>query len=411
VITYRNVQLGSENLKLDNLTSFIAGSGAGWNSAANWSAGMPDGPGITAVLGRTIPGQSPGPRTVTVTNPVTVGQLVLDSANAVNLGGAGSVTLAGGGLAPALVVAQPVAGGAAHTLSVPLTFTGGVLRDGAGVLTIDGMQQHQAGATLTVRDGQTNLLTNAGRPGVRPLMVAGDGPATRLNFLTSQDLARLDVTGSARVTLTPGGGKILVAEGLAAQTGTFDLTDNAALIDYTNPADPVLVDVPAAIARGYAGGTWTGTGITSATAATNSRAAVGYARSTEVFDLTDGATPTFFGRPVDQTALLLRYTLEGDADLDGSVTFADFERMRNSLTLPGDWAEGDFDYDGRVTARDYALLRRNFGMSIGGSSAAFTVAEWGVVESFAAVVPEPSTTALVLAPAALALPRRRRRVR
>jgi uncharacterized protein YkwD len=404
-ITYRNVTIGSSNVKLDSLSSFIAGSGSSWNSVQNWSAGLPDGPGTTAVLGRTIPGQSPGPRTVTVTAPVTVGQLVLDGANPVNLGGSGAVTFAGGGTTPASITAKPVAG-AGHTLSAPLSFTGQVVRDGTGTLTIDGVQQHQAGATLSVRDGTTSLLTNAGRPGVRPLNVGADGAMTRLNLQASQDLARLDVTGGARVTLTPGGAKILVAEGLTVPTGTFDLTDNAALVDYASPSDPAPADVAAAVKRGYAGGTWAGGAITSSAAAANHRAAVGYARATEIFDPAD-ATPTFFGRDVDATSLLLRFTLQGDADLDGSVTFADFERMRGRLTETGDWAEGDFDYDGRVTARDYALLRRNFGMSLGGSAAGVTAAQWAVIESFAAAVPEPGTIAPGVAAAALVALRRR----
>jgi uncharacterized protein YkwD len=246
-ITYRNVTIGSSNVKLDSLSSFIAGSGASWNDGRNWSAGLPDGPGTTAVLGRTIPGQSPGLRTVTVDTPVTVGQLVLDGANPVSLGGAGAVTFAGGGTAGPGITAKPVAGGSDHTLSAPLSFTGHVVRDGAGTLTIDGLQQHQAGATFSLRDGRTDLLTNAGRAGVRTLKVAADGAATRLNLESSQDLARLDVTGSARVTLTSGGGKILVAEGLTVPSGTFDLADNAALVDYASPTDTAPADVAAGV--------------------------------------------------------------------------------------------------------------------------------------------------------------------
>jgi len=127
-----------------------------------------------------------------------------------------------------------------------------------------------------------------------------------------------------------------------------------------------------------------------------------------VFDFAGDEVATFFGRAVDATSFLLRYTLEGDADLDGSVTFDDFERMRSALTTAGDWAQGDFDYDGQVTARDYALLRRNFGMSVGGSSAGVTAAEWAVVESFAAAVPEPSVAACVVGGAAVVVLRRRR---
>ena len=406
VVTYRDVQLGSSNVKIDNLTSFIAAPGAAWNAVQNWSAGVPNGPGTQAVLGRTIPGQAAGPRSVNVSSQVTVGQLVLDNDNPVTLSGSGPLTLAGGGTARAHVQVRRPPGGAPHAITAPISFTGEVVRDGAGTLTISGQQQHAPGALLTVTDGRTDIATNAGGPNSRPLAIAASGATTAVNFQFSQDLRRLDVTGGARVALTPNGGRILVTEALLTDGGTFDLTDNAVLVDYNSASDPARAGVPEAIRRAFAGGTWVGTGITSSTAAAKHNGAVGYAESTDVFDFRPDVVRTFFGRVVDETAVLVRYTLEGDADLDGAVTSADFRRLREGLASAGEWSDGDFDYDGRVTARDYAMLRTNFGRSVAGTTAV-SAADWAALEAFAAVVPEPSAAALLALAGVTGLRRRR----
>ena len=69
----------------------------------------------------------------------------------------------------------------------------------------------------------------------------------------------------------------------------------------------------------------------------------------------------------------------GDADLNGTVEFADF------LTLSGNfgndeqvWSNGDFDADGMVAFSDFLILSGNFGQG----------------EVATAVVPEPSTVAV-----------------
>jgi hypothetical protein len=139
--------------------------------------------------------------------------------------------------------------------------------------------------------------------------------------------------------------------------------------------------------------------------------AVGYAVAGDVFDFRLDQVYTFFDRVVDETTMLVRYTLEGDADLDGAVTFGDFLRMREHLSSVGEWSAGDFDYDGRVTARDYAMLRRTFGESVGGAGVSITAAEWAALDAFAAVVPEPSFAGVLLVLGVPALLRRRRAAR
>ena len=401
-VTYRNVTIGNANVKIDNLTSFIAPSNSAWSSVNNWSAGVPDGPGTLAVLGRAVAGQPPGVRIVNVDAPVTVGQLHFVAPNAVSINGSALLTLDGGG-APARINVQPAI--EPPVIRTPLAFKGQVVRDGPATLSISGPQQHQPGSQLALRQGLTGFFTNAGAPGVRNLAVIAGGVGTEARFTVSQDLAALDVTDRARVTLTPGGGKVLVTDTIFISGGTFDLTNNAAIVDYTNP-DPSPLRVRDAIRSAYNNGAWNHTGITSTNAATTPGTAVGYTEAADLYNFNLDVIHTFFGRQVDETSTLTRYTLEGDANLDGDVNFADFQRLRSNLSESGDWSDGDFDYDGLVTPKDYALLRRNLARPALNPS--LTAAQWATVEAFDAVVPEPGAAALILSLAAYSLRRQRR---
>jgi hypothetical protein len=152
--------------------------------------------------------------------------------------------------------------------------------------------------------------------------------------------------------------------------GRLDLTDHALTVNYaaSSPVDAIRDD----LASGYNGGDWDGAGINSSTAAASTRTALGYAEASELF----GAFPTLFqGVGVDSTTVLVRYTLYGDANLNGTVAIDDFSRLAanfnqgpgatpDSALPPKDWVEGDFNYDQSVTIVDFALLAGNFNMAV-----------------------------------------------
>ncbi len=69
----------------------------------------------------------------------------------------------------------------------------------------------------------------------------------------------------------------------------------------------------------------------------------------------------------------------GDADLDGTVAFADFLLLSFNFGDPAGWGEGDFDFNGQVSFADFLILSSRFG-------------ETGIA---AQTVPEP-TAALML---------------
>ncbi|HET6426853.1 MAG TPA: hypothetical protein VFJ30_00475 [Phycisphaerae bacterium] len=85
----------------------------------------------------------------------------------------------------------------------------------------------------------------------------------------------------------------------------------------------------------------------------------------------------------------------GDANLDGTVGIADLATLANNYGKPSgaNWNEGDFNHDNAVGIADLVVLADNYGAN--GSPVP---------------APEP-TTAVLLAPAAVALLRRRRNTR
>jgi len=78
--------------------------------------------------------------------------------------------------------------------------------------------------------------------------------------------------------------------------------------------------------------------------------------------------------------------LPGDADLNGTVNFADFQALQNNYGQTGrGWQSGDFDADGVVGFADFQLLQNNYGQSSGGG---------GSIPQSVTAVPEPSTLIL-----------------
>jgi hypothetical protein len=97
----------------------------------------------------------------------------------------------------------------------------------------------------------------------------------------------------------------------------------------------------------------------------------------------------------------MRYTLAGDANLDGSVDTVDFNLLAaNFSQSPKVWSEGDFNYDTVVDTVDFSLLASNFSQ---------TLAARGGASPLGSVVPEPGCIGLAALTGGLLMSRRRRR--
>src|SRR3954452_6266289 len=113
---------------------------------------------------------------------------------------------------------------------------------------------------------------------------------------------------------------------------------------------------------------------------------------------------TFGGQPVDSTAVIVRYTYFGDANLDGTVNTTDFNLVASNFGTGGKrWVNGDFNYDGNVNTPDFNLLASNFGQTLPASASTVSASALG------ALVPEPTTASVIFTLGGLASLRRNRR--
>ena len=99
----------------------------------------------------------------------------------------------------------------------------------------------------------------------------------------------------------------------------------------------------------------------------------------ELFDLNNDALVDV--SDVQAWVVDVRQTFLGDADLSGSVEFADFLILSNNFGQAGSWGNGDFDNNGTVEFADFLALAENF----------------GEVSDRLAAVPEPTSKTLLVA--------------
>jgi autotransporter-associated beta strand protein len=184
--------------------------------------------------------------------------------------------------------------------------------------------------------------------------------------------------------------------------GSFDIGNNHFILTYGS-SDPINT-----IAGYIASGANTGDGIISSAAATLTnglRYGVGYA---------DGADGVVGGLSSGQ--IEVKYTLLGDANLDGVVNGSDFSILAaNFGTGATNWDQGNFLYASSVNGSDFAALAANFGQGDSGADVSVSAGDIAALDAFAAAnglladVPEP-TSGAILAISSILLARRRNRI-
>jgi hypothetical protein len=193
--------------------------------------------------------------------------------------------------------------------------------------------------------------------------------------------------------------------------GNVDLGSNGLVVDIAVGGEvAALSSVREAARSAYGGGTWAGNGLKSSAITPSNRLAIGFGLPADA----SAATVTggqFFGvAAVDDSSVVARLTVGGDANLDATVNFDDLLALaKNYNRTDAYWAKGDFNYDGNVNFDDLLVLAKNYNQTaagpVPGASADFNA---DVAAAFAAAVPEPGSAGM-LCGAALALAGRRRR--
>ena len=359
--------------KLDGTTLAVnqwnGGSGA-YNTPANWSQGVvPQGSDAVANFTAGAGG------TVTLGSVVLLGKINFNAPGTYVLTGGATINLSS--LVTHCAQINVFAGN--HTINTPVATGEDVhlnVVPAASTLTIRSELSNGNLGTLVKRGAGTAVIDRVrmGELRVRAgtLRIAPNGTAS----------------GTSRV------GALDVEIGLTPR-GKLDVTNNAFVVDYTDPSP--INRIRTLITSAYNGGSWDGNGITSSSANANNFG-IGYAEASALASI-----PAIFGS-VDATAVLFRFTRYGDANLDGTVNLADFNRLAaNFGSTGGDWSQGDFNYDGNVNLADFNRLAANFGLSATGPNV--TPADWS---GLAAAVPEPVIATAPVALMLCSLLRRRR---
>jgi len=254
----------------------------------------------------------------------------------------------------------------AVTFSGPILASGtnihGITKIGSGLVVLSSPDNTYASGT-TVNEGTLrvtgSIATSSG------VTVNATGTFEAAAKQTVQALT-INNGGLAKVTagvLTVGNNTATAPLTIASTTGnngTLDLTTQGLVVDYPAGSEAAtLTSIRDQIITGFNKGDWKGAGITSSSAGGNK--AIGYAQETEL-KLPPGST--FMGATVDDTSLLVRLTLRGDANLDGTVGFADLVAVAQHYGLndgSANWVQGDFNYDGNVGFADLVAVAQNYG--------------------------------------------------
>jgi hypothetical protein len=142
-------------------------------------------------------------------------------------------------------------------------------------------------------------------------------------------------------------------------TSTLDLTDNDMAILYGSGSSP-LTAVEGQLEQAYDGGPWNKPGLTSSIAATEGgNTALGFGEASTL------GLSTFDGLTLDGNAVLVKYTVVGDTNLDGSVSLADYNAVLANYNASGQpWTSGSVDYSGSVGLADYNTILANYNQTL-----------------------------------------------
>ncbi len=322
-------------------------------------------------------------QTITIDAPATVGSISFNTDESFTFiaSGNGAMILDKDGAAAQINVLD-----GDHTIGVPVSLASGGVNFAVAAphtLTVSG---NISGAGSINCSSFGNVVLSGSNS------YTGSTTVTRGKLTIGQSLttsSSLSVQTGASAELTAGGGKLIKTSALSITgTGVLNLNDNAMVLDY-NPTADQIGNVMTDLHLAFNGGNWQGNGLTSTFAANAAsqihKTGIGFAEASSLTSI-----PAVFGT-VDSTAVLIRYTYDGDSNLDGTVNMSDFNALAMHYGSTGQyWNAGDFNYDGVVNLLDLNVIATNYGQ-----------VESAPPVQLGALVPEPVCLAPLVAAAVL----------
>lgn len=253
-----------------------------------------------------------------------------------------------------------------------------LIKEGVGNLILAGDQGYAPGAILKVNAGTVRFDTDPGAgwysgnytrgddgkisiapvpAGTLAVSVGGGSAASAVVFtptVSRVDSIQINSNGSAAIAVgAHPGEKTVTTHSLTLAPGAhFDLGNGRFIVDYSGPSP--LPAIAAFIKNGA---------IFSSITADPSMT-IGYAEASTLLHLASNQSTTLAGLTIDATSIIMLPTRIGDANLDGRVTFSDFQRLEAGFGLPNQgWSGGDFNFDGVVNQADLKLFNENYGKS------------------------------------------------
>ncbi len=279
---------------------------------------------------------------------------------------------------------------------------GAAVEDADTLLAIDGtLFVGGSGDASPVPGGRSTVNLNNGSLSAAAVAVYANS-SVKINggHLATDNLmllgGRVDMNATTPVAIelgtirTSSGGVMNVGKGGAA---VYYSTANS------SPSD--LAAIRQLVYNGFNGGAWNGTnGITSSLLnASTANYGIGY---TDIDAVAMTAFLDLSFSPAAQ-AVVFRYTLRGDANLNGTVSFDDLLALAQNYEMAGqrDWFQGDFTYNGHVDFDDLLWVAQNYGLTFlsngalvsDPSAAARFASDWAMARS---MVPEPTMLSIAL---------------
>jgi hypothetical protein len=286
-----------------------------------------------------------------------------------------------------------------------------VYTDGSNVTFNDSNNGHYAVTLNTAVKPASMTVNSSGN-----YTISGTGSIAGSGSLSKSGTGKLTISTSGSlfgaVNITGGTVQLGTSTGLASLTslsisgnGAFDVNNNHLIINYGSGPDPIA-SIAALLATGYAGGAWNGPGgIVSSAVASNPGYGVGYA------DAADTGNPAALA----SGTIEVKFTLLGDADLNGTVNGIDFGILAANFNKGvSRWDQGDFNYDNIVNGVDFGALAANFNKGASGAAVGLSALSDPAIVAFAqanglmADVPEPVGAGVLALFGALAMRRRTR---
>jgi fibronectin-binding autotransporter adhesin len=272
-----------------------------------------------------------------------------------------------------------------------------------------------SGGTLTVGgNASVGFESFAAGGGTATLSVSNTGQLTVQGTLGISPGSQVNVNGG-----TSTAGELLIFNG-----GVLNV-NSSFFVDYGVTTKSPTATIASYLQTGFDGGAWNGTGISSASVAAANLNQTQLLYSLGYADGSDGLTSVPSGE------IEIMPTLAGDAKLQGTVDFGDFQLLAQYFGQSGTWDEGNFQYGAMIGFGDFQDLARDFGQNVSGltagGSATLTGAELASLNQFAGQfgdelkaspggvgfrlvsAPEPTAAALTAVGAGALVVRRRRK--